>query len=421
MKATWSLALSFGVTLMTTASSSAAIGRADLATQPVPQIRIYDPENCPDEVSRPLVPVPDNQPDLRMIVREVVSELKTAGFIGSDAPRDGVARGGHRITNPVTPTRRDASVWTLGRVLDEYVRQAEDESKAPATWSDYRTLVKKLTPHLGETDVRDLTSEQLVTAFKSIDEWASERTWVKHGSNLATLLRAFAPRSLSNKSGTRRDPLFESLEAVPTLAIPSERWFESRDSDSKQIGGHHPSKLPVMTRDEWRAVFRALDGQQLGTFAKLLACYGTRVRELLEWQWDSKSIRVDIEAGMLFRKDRKVAKNKASAPIHRALIPELRALRRDGCDRLFEGNVNKLNAWFYPEWRAAFERAGVPLRNPHQCRGDAISLWSSRPGFEIYRWAMFNHSPTSVEDRNYLRAVDEKFRQWVDSFDLFDA
>lgn len=420
MKAAWSLALTLGVTLMTTASSSAAIGRADLAVQPIPQIRIFDPENCPDEVSRPLVPVPDNQPDLRMIVREVVSELKTAGFVGFDAPRDGVARGGHRINNPVTPTPRGGEVWTLERALAEYVARSEDESKAPATWSDYRTLVRKIGPLLKSKDIRDVTSDELTTAFRETKAWATERTWIKHASNLATLLKAFAPKSLANKGGSS-DPLFESLDEIPVVTIPSDRWFANADLKSEQVGGHHPSKLPVMTRDEWRAVFKAFEGSQLGTFAKLLACYGTRVRELLGWQWDGKTVFLDLDNAMLWRRDGKVKKNRASAPIHKALIGELSQLKRDGEPRLFEGNTAKLAKWFYPEWRKAFERAGVALRNPHQCRGDVISLWSDREGFQLYRWSMFNHSPDDVQTENYLRAVDEKFRAWVDSFDLFDG
>lgn len=378
----------------------------------------------------------------RPAVDETALVDRLAGLL---ADRLGVGSGSEARTN--NPDLRSAEPVSLKQVFESaYERNRNDCTDS--SWSGYRTLLAKWTRFwCGRgPDLRKLTAEHIQDFFEGVDEWRTERSWIKNSDLLFALLKSACPLSVDNKRGMKTNALL-TVEGLPVWSPPRDRWFRDRAKSQTEEtddgrGGHKRCNLPLLTVAEFGKLLTAcksatfLDPLWWECWFCQLWFHGPRWADFWRYTWgthDSKqTLRIDLKSATIHVTETKAGGN-GTCPLPSWLLGRLSLLKSkqnaaDG-DLVYVGSgspfvmtpgdaQNRERRW-RPQFLAIWEAAGVPVRNPHQMRGVAISHWIKHA--PIYRFAAIGHSPPKGDTqlRNYA-TFDADFQAAAESFPFPD-
>ena len=357
----------------------------------------------------------------------------------TSAPAIPAAREVHRLTQPVyQPAAPQVSEpVTLRACLDS------DLSRNPhrrQNWGQYRTLVEYWERAWSGSgpDMRCVTSAQLFTAFSSVPEWPSRNTWKSNADRLFAMMKAQCRQTRQNKFGVPKPELAPLLEDdLPIWELPPDAWFDNRPPPPKERRGHTRSTLPLMTVAELDALMSAADWTEDPLWWKTLAGWwwfcGMRIRQTLiqlTWRTQLAEEGVDLANRCLHSRESK-CKGGLEVPLPGWLCEGLQALRDRQKRQLtmFEDAAGdrptvfhrrkkrgdptvkrtQLPKGFYAQWDALWDRAGVPIREPHQMRGVSISWWLKHS--EKYRKTVTGHSTAGDMQLSHYVTFDDDFRQ----------
>lgn len=370
------------------------------------------------------------QPNLRIWTADDAAETSPQFPLPFDAEQfaELLATKLRPAVTPVTPgpavlvSRPGVSPTTLGEVLTSF-HQRTRADRTESSWSGYRTLLKYWTRHHRGGDgppVNQVTAHTLQEFFEATPEWGSRRSWVKNRDLLYALLKSACPQTVTNPDGLPADQAALQIDALPIWSPPKDRWFRDRSpSTQKKSGGHRPSQLPLLTVEEFQLVIDAAPSLWWRTFLLFLWLYGQRLRDQLSFVYSvdqSRKLRIDLDNRVIAFTETKGG-GRGLVPLHfrlAELLTELRASETHGTDSVWHlPDKANLNRRFYPEFKAIWTAAGVPLRMPHQMRGVAVSnCFAHAPQ---YRHALTGHSTSGdVQLRHYIQC-DERFREAVDT------
>lgn len=339
-------------------------------------------------------------------------------------------------------TRPGVAMVRLSDLYDSWHTRAAD-SKTESSWSGYRTLLRHWSAHHGGPgpDVRQITEPDLLSFFESVEAWNSRRSWKKNRDLLFALLKSGCPRTNDNRDGTREDPPLQ-LDALPVLELPRDRWFRDRDDKrppAKRRGGHRSRKLPVMTPEQFGDVLNATRDDVCSrlwwiSFLSFVWFCGPRLRDVWRYRWTDGRQLIDLDRQVAeFTETKSGGESIVPLPswllflfgeLHSAqnaepgdpvFVCDPRTKPDAGRHRLSRGDAANETRAFRPSYKATFLRAGVPLRQPHELRANAQSLWFKHS--EKYRFAATGHQPPSddVQLRHYIR-LDDDFAAAAESF-----
>ncbi len=367
--------------------------------------------------------------------------------IAESESRSDSATDEYRISNPVLKSDSGSAgdspsrAWTLRECLEADFSRNQQRR---ASWQDYRTLVKKWEAAWGGggPDMRSVTPAQLQQGFDSIKEWTSYRSWEKNRDQLFALLKSSCRQTQRNPLGVPKPevaPLSE--DDLPVWSLPPKEWFRGRAKPAKRHPGHRPCSLQLLSQEEFDRVLTAASAEHDPLYWRTLLgwCWFTamRIRQTLHeltWRETSEGDGVDLANRLLHTQESKCG-GALDVPLPDWLLAGLSALkaRRLTQKELFPGasmpkpaqdaqercvfwrrpNWKNLDRWFYPTWDAIWERAGVPVRMPHQMRGVAISWWIAGKD-EKYRKLITGHSLGNDVQMKVYATFGADFRRAAD-------
>ena len=348
-----------------------------------------------------------------------------------------------RTNNPGLKTGEPLSLKAVFQSCYERNRNDCTES----SWSGYRTLLQKWTRFwCGRgPDLRFLTAEHIQEFFEGVEEWRTERSWVKNADLLFALLKSACPLTVENKPGMKEDALL-SVDSLPVWNPPRDRWFRDRakaavePDDSR--GGHKRSNLPLLTVAEFGKLLTAcksatfLDPLWWECWFCQLWFHGPRWADFWRYTWNTHdaeaALRIDLKSATIHVTETKAGGN-GTCPMPSWLLGRLSLLKHhqkasDGDLVYVAGRRQPETPWrlpagdaanrerrWAPQFDAIWNAAGIMKRNPHQLRGVAISYWVKHA--PIYRFAAIGHAPPKGDTqlRNYA-TFDEDFQKAAESF-----
>lgn len=374
----------------------------------------------------------------RPAVDETALVDRLAGLL---ADRLGVGSGSEARTN--NPDLRSAEPVTLKQVFESSFERNRNNC-TDSSWSGYRTLLKKWTRFwCGRgPDLRKLTAEHLQDFFEGVEEWKTERSWIKNADMLFALLKSACPLTIENDRGMKADALL-TIEQLPVWSPPRDRWFRDRaktriDDNDESRGGHRQCKLPLLTVTEFGKLLTAcksatfLDPLWWECWFCQLWFHGPRWADFWRYTWGThdseQTLRIDLKSSTIHVVETKAGGN-GTCPMPSWLLGRLSLLKSkqnaaDG-DLVYigkgspfvmsPGDAQNRERHFGPQFAAIWEAAGIPVRFPHQMRGVAISYWIKHA--PIYRFAAIGHSPPKGDTqlRNYA-TFDVDFQNAAESF-----
>lgn len=393
--------------------------------------------------------LPDSGAARRLAVEEkqasqAADPASDAALVERLAARIAEHMSGSEVRTPSPDLRNDRMI-SLKEVLESCVERNRNAC-TEASWSGYRTLVAKWTRFwCGRgPDLRFLTAEHIQEFFEGVEEWKSERSWRKNADLLFALLKSACPLTVQNTRGMKEDAWL-SIERLPVWSPPRDRWFRDRAkeySDKESRGGHRRCSLPLLTVQEFSQILDACKGAEFldPLWWEVWFCqlwyHGPRWQDFWRYQWGNHDLqadlRVDLHSATIHVTETKAGGN-GTCPMPSWLRSRFAKLR--SAQQAADGERVYLNAVDQPEseyrlnpgdaqnrerrWRAQYlqiwESAGVPVRNPHQMRGVAISYWIKHA--PIYRFAAIGHAPPKGDTqlRNYA-TFDADFQRAAEAF-----
>jgi hypothetical protein len=319
-----------------------------------------------------------------------------------------------------------------------------------SSWSGYRTLLQKWTTFwCGRgPDLRVLTSEHIQDFFEGVEEWRTERSWVKNCDLFFALLKSACPLTVDNKRGMKQDAWL-SIDKLPVWDPPRDRWFRDRKKSAIEDtgrGGHKRCNLPLLTVSEFGQILTACESATYlnplwwKCWFSQLWYHGPRWADFWRYTWNSHisqgCLRLDLKSSTIHVTETKAGGN-GTCPMPSWLLSQFRQLKsaQSAADgdlvyisrpgepvsqfRMSTGDAQNRERHWLPEFTAIWDRAGIPMRKPHQLRGVAISNWLKHA--PIYRFSAIGHAPpkTDTQLRNYA-TFDEDFQRAAESYPFPD-
>ena len=404
------------------------------------QLRIHQPE------PEPAV----GHPNTQLIVDEVLRHLRGEPSPASGSPQVGpklIGAGESLDTRTTSPGVNQ--IHTLRQVFDHLYNRAKTR-KTESSWSGYRTLLRyweRFQAGAGPC-VTAIDRDSLQRFFEAVPEWHSRRSWERNRDLLFALLKSSCAESSDNQFGRDRSAAVLSRDDLPVWRLPEDQFFRNRPKATgkggQKRGGHRKRNIPLLTVDEFGGVLEACNGAEFmqplfwKTWLSLLWYNGHRFEDSLAYCWDTGQLHVNLTHRLLDFTESKCG-GVSAVPMPSWLVNHLMNLRdasgtpasgqpvfalpkgqrlsrtQTSDFRLPRGDLTNRARRFDKEYVAIWERAGVPIRHPHEMRAVAISHWLKHA--EKYRFAATGHKPPGgdVQLRSYV-ILDQEFYDAAESF-----
>lgn len=325
----------------------------------------------------------------------------------------------YRMRGPVVPSCGPSGSPTLGEVYRQFRSQTGDR-KSARTWEGYEDLLRAWEKfHSGPgPGVRSIDDAALRAFFEGQPAWG-RRSWQKYCAYFSAILKSVTVRSDRNRSGP--PPGEELLSTLPYLEIPSPRWFAARGR-----GQRKKKRIDLLTADEFSRVLAACAATEhprprAPLFWRFLHSWiwvhGFRLRDALTLPWSAINL---AERRLDFVESKRA--NYLAVPMHPRIVALLEEIRREteGGERVLwppKSYLSNAHRWFYPRWRAIWQRAGVDLHNPHELRSASITHWKEHsPAW--WKHATGHSLGGDVREQHYVLRGAPSFREAVEAYPL---
>lgn len=377
-------------------------------------------------------PPPPSRPSLRLFSDE--EEPQELQDLGESLRQNDTT---YRTTDPVAN-------WDLRSALSR-IKSAWPDSRSSITWGQYETLCKYWERYWGVGyDLRKVDAQGLEKFFKSVEEWATRRSWNKNLMMLTAVFKSLCRESKKNPYGLPRSiepPL--RIDDLPDLNFPNNDWWRTnRTKGASQTGGHTPKMRSTLPLEEFQKVIDGIwsmpglhERVWWETFLAWLWFSGMRVTQArcdLKWCLDGLSEGVELSSLSIQTYDSK-REGLISVPLPNCLLPGLTELwnkRKRVADQpyVFRQHGLRSPSPFYEIYCSIWEYA-IPCSTaaerelkhflPHELRAVSCTNWDLRPSPDNKAaWLVTGHAPADVREACYFQPGDERLREIVNRFPM---